>query len=49
MANITPLLCASASGNIPCIKVLLEKGANATITLKGGVTAMHICAEAGEI
>ena len=41
---MTPLLAAVKSGNLECVKILLEHGADYNIIYKNGGTVLHSAA-----
>ena len=44
-----PLHCACASGNIACVKALLEEGASTSVQNKDGEVAGHVAVKVGDL
>ncbi|GAB2287431.1 hypothetical protein Dimus_021808 [Dionaea muscipula] len=44
--DITPLISAVAAGSLPCLKLLIQAGANVNVSA-GGATPLHIAADNG--
>ena len=47
--GITPLLLAAVNGSFATIEALVQAGADCSAALPGGISALHVCADAGNV